>query len=139
MTKRRRIPPPKERQAEADYRQLWRLVDGALADVIHHHPEYFRSHDLRAVRSSIAKRVVGAIKGYAGQTAWGRSGASTPAADKSGGVLKRAPVRGHHEAAVVAVVSCGDRLHQGRHFDAETARAGEFVPSQFSLHDVVAA
>lgn len=99
--KRRRIPPPKERGHESDYRRLWRLVDGALADTIRHHPEYFRTKDLRAVRQSIAKRVVGAIKGHAEQSARGRSG-QKPAAGKRRGHSTTDLADGRSTTAVAA-------------------------------------
>jgi hypothetical protein len=65
-------PPPQK--TAAAYKQLWRIVDGAVADTIAQHPEYFRRPDLgKYVRLSICKRVVGAVLGYAEQSARGRS------------------------------------------------------------------
>jgi len=56
------------------YRQLWRIVDGAVRDAFAHHPEYLGTVRERTVRNSIVKRVTGAVLGYAEQTAEGRSG-----------------------------------------------------------------
>ena len=62
------------------YRQLWRIVDGAVADTFATHPDYLTRKGKRSARRSINKRVVGSIIGYAAQVAEGRSGTS-PAAD----------------------------------------------------------
>ncbi len=61
----RRVLPPSG--AAADYRRLWRIVDGAVADALYHHPEYLRPVKRgarpveRTARRSITKRVVGAV------------------------------------------------------------------------------
>lgn len=68
----KRIKAPIERLRDEDYRQLWRVVDGAITDCVIHHPEYFRDTGMIAVRQSIIKRVVGSLLGYAKQR--GRSG-----------------------------------------------------------------
>lgn len=62
------------------YRQLWRIVDGAVADAFAHHPEYLTAAGRQSARRSINKRVTGAVLGYAVEAAKGRSGAS-PAAE----------------------------------------------------------
>lgn len=47
------------------YRQIWRVVDGAVATALTSHPEYLaKGARARTVRNSIVKRVVGAIHGY---------------------------------------------------------------------------
>lgn len=57
------------------YKQLWRVIDGAVADCFAQHPEYLHpNRHERRVRSSIVKRVVGAVHGYAEQSAKSRSG-----------------------------------------------------------------
>lgn len=61
------------------YRQLWRVVDGAVFDALYTHPDYLTEKGRRAARLSINKRVVGAVMGFAEQSAKGRSGES-PAA-----------------------------------------------------------
>ena len=66
------------------YRQLWRIVDGAVADALKHHEDYLTDKGKRSARRSITKRVTGAILGYAEQSARGRSGAS-PAANSGHG------------------------------------------------------
>lgn len=141
MKKMRRTKPPRERATETAYCRLWRLVDGAIVDTIANHPEYFRKDRLPVVRTSIAKRVVGAILGHAEQSARGRSG-EQPATDTgidaalaaafatggmdTNGVAQRArPVR-------------GERAHRFKD-DARDGTGLEPVPSQFSLHNVVTA
>lgn len=70
------------------YRQLWRIVDGAVADALKHHEDYLTDKGKRSARRSITKRVTGAVLGYAEQSARGRSGAS-PAADMGHGAGPR--------------------------------------------------
>ncbi len=58
-----------------DYHQLWRVVDGAVADAFAMHPDYLTDHGRKRARQSIVKRVVGGVLGYADQvSAQGRSG-----------------------------------------------------------------
>jgi hypothetical protein len=66
------------------YRQLWRVVAGAVNDALGMHPEYLTAAGRRSAARSITKRVTGAVIGYAEQSARGRSGAS-PAADEAAG------------------------------------------------------
>lgn len=63
------------------YRQLWRVVDGAVFDALYTHPEYLTPAGKRWARQSVVKRVTGAVYGFAGQSAQGRSGVS-PAPDR---------------------------------------------------------
>ncbi len=63
------------------YRQLWRVVDGAVFDALYTHSDYLTDKGRRSARMSINKRVVGAVLGFAEQSAKGRSGAM-PAADR---------------------------------------------------------
>lgn len=51
-------PPPHKDTAE--YRRIWRVVDGAVADAFKCHPDYLARAE-PAVRVSINKRVVGAL------------------------------------------------------------------------------
>lgn len=83
-SKRRRLRPPPQKTM-ARYRQLWRVVDGAVADAFTCHPNYLtEAGKFRSVaRQSIVKRVTGAVLSYAEQSARGRSGDS-PAAEKDG-------------------------------------------------------
>lgn len=60
------------------YRQLWRVVDGAVFDALYNHPDYLTDKGRRNARESINKRVVGAVYGYALE-AQGRSLASEAA------------------------------------------------------------
>jgi hypothetical protein len=74
----RRIRPQKF--AGSDYRQIWRIVDGAVAQAFNDHPEYLApGARVRTVRNSIVKRVAGAVTGHAAQSARVRSEASNPA------------------------------------------------------------
>lgn len=74
MKRRRRLKPPKEKPGGA-YRQLWRVVDGAVTDALNQHPDYLTDRGLmhENCRRSITKRVVGAVMGYAEQSAKRRS------------------------------------------------------------------
>lgn len=80
------------------YRQIWRVVDGAVATALTSHPEYLANGArVRSVRNSIVKRVVGAIYGYAEQSAWVRSGFSP--ADESGSASHKVGAEGPCELA----------------------------------------
>ena len=58
----KRLRAPKGDRA---YRQLWRVVDGAVRDAFAMHPDYLNRANERAARESICKRVTGAVLGYA--------------------------------------------------------------------------
>jgi hypothetical protein len=68
--------PPK---GDPAYRQIWRLVDGAVAMAFDHHPDYLTPKGRMSARTSITKRVTGLVHSYAAQVAQSRSGFS-PAA-----------------------------------------------------------
>lgn len=68
---KKRLRPPK---GDHTYRQLWRVIDGAVRDAFVHHPEYLTPRGVMQARESVVKRVTGAIKSYAEQSARGRSG-----------------------------------------------------------------
>ena len=75
---------PEKRPVTPTYRQVWRVVDGAVALALSAHPEYIApGKNPRTVRNSIVKRVVGAILGYSEQSGWVRSG-SSPAHEEVG-------------------------------------------------------
>ena len=61
------------------YRQIWRLVDGALRDCLESHPDYLTPAGKRGARLSIIKRVTGALSGYVEQSTRGRSGENSAA------------------------------------------------------------
>lgn len=66
----RTAPPPQK--GNPNFKRLWRVVDGAVADAFKMHPEYINPERAEwRVRSSINKRVVGAILGFAAQAAEG--------------------------------------------------------------------
>lgn len=64
----RRTKPPPEKTHPL-YREVWRVVDGAVADAFKMHPDYLskKGRTGRAARRSIVKRVVGAVLGFAEQ------------------------------------------------------------------------
>lgn len=67
----KRAKPAKD---DWNYQQLWRIVDGAVADCFAMHPGYLSGKwPERIVRASICKRVTGSVLGYAEQSAQGRS------------------------------------------------------------------
>jgi len=45
----------------AEYRQLWRVIDGAIRDCFKMHPDYITPENIRRVRESLAKRITGAV------------------------------------------------------------------------------
>jgi len=74
---RRKATDPTHSRA---YRQLWRVVDGAVFDALYSHPDYLTEKGMHAARASIVKRVTGSVMGFAEQSARGRSG--QPAAER---------------------------------------------------------
>jgi hypothetical protein len=69
-SRRLKAPPQKTRHV---YRQLWRVVDGAVRDALETHPEYLtpKGNIQSAARRSIVKRVTGAVLGFAEESAKG--------------------------------------------------------------------
>ena len=52
------------------YREIWKVVDGAIRSTFHHHPEYLSGDNSSEalelkIRNSITKRVTGALTSYA--------------------------------------------------------------------------
>lgn len=82
------------------YRQLWRVVDGAVFDALYSHQDYLTDKGRRSARESINKRVVGAVLGYALE-AKGRSALS--AAVERGGPVGNGSSRTVFESAVSKV------------------------------------
>ena len=64
-----KMPPERD---TAEYRRMWRIVDGAVRDAFSMHPGYLATKSERAARTSVVKRVVGAVISSA--KAEGRSG-----------------------------------------------------------------
>jgi len=60
--------PPHKR--DDVYRQLVRLVDGAVRDAFANHPEYLTKPGQRNARASIVKRAAGALWGYGKETSF---------------------------------------------------------------------
>lgn len=92
--RRKRLKPEKEDYRAGKGRQMWRVIDGAIRDAFHHHPDYLTTKGAKgaAARRSVAKRVTGAILSYLAEsilqkrkldTKQGRSG-KTPASVKGG-------------------------------------------------------
>lgn len=91
-------PRPHKRKPVIDagntraYRQLWRVVDGAVFDALYTHQDYLTPKGQQCARSSINKRVVGSVLGFAEQSARGRSGL-VPAADRDDVLANQASPR----------------------------------------------
>lgn len=103
----RRLTP--EKAGTPTYRQIWRVVDGAVASAFAAHPDYVApGKPLSVVRNSITKRVTGAITGYADQSAWVRSGFSS-ADEGSPETAKASGDTGAPVSAPAAVNSLGRR------------------------------
>ncbi len=96
-------------RADIAYRQLWRVIDGQIADAFRQHPDYLTAKGKRAARRSIAKRVTGAVLGYAAEAARGRSG-SSPAVECVSAVMSETSV-----AAFPQSSSAGEHLAKGAH------------------------
>lgn len=61
--RRTKLPAGKPKKA---YAQLWKIVDGAVADAFAMHPNYLaRGQSAKVVRTSINKRVVGVVLAFA--------------------------------------------------------------------------
>ena len=85
--RQRRVAPIK--CPDREYRQIWRLVDGAVRDALETHPEYLTAQGHHNARGSIVKRVAGAIYGHAAQAARGRSVAAAAASERKQGAQDR--------------------------------------------------
>ena len=81
------------RRGTPAYCQLWRVVEGAVADALGSHPEYLTPRGARHARSSVTKRVVGSVLSYAEQSAQGRSRSSRAAETAEGAVTTPRPSR----------------------------------------------
>lgn len=68
------------------YQQLWNVVDGAVSDAFKNHPDYLTKKGQRSARTSINKRVVGTVLGFAVQA----RGRARPA-DNEDGDLSSSP------------------------------------------------
>lgn len=100
------------------YRQLWRLVDGAVRDTFSNHPEYLTEAGKRGAMNSIVKRVVGSLHGYGAQASRGRSTASpgfqdVAAADEADSSLDVVSPWTRFSKAVSWVWLCGAHLAGG--------------------------
>lgn len=95
----RRIRPVRRGDA---YGQLWRLVDGALADTLAQHPEWVVQGYEQRLRRSAAKRITGQILAWARERARaesspageGRSGPGPAADTRPGAGNPRGPAEG---------------------------------------------
>lgn len=63
--KRSKVPLAKQTKHGYTYVQLWRIADGAVADAFKMHPDYLTTKGHRHARTSIVKRIAGALMGYA--------------------------------------------------------------------------
>lgn len=72
---------PRRSQTDPAYRQMIRVVEGAVKSAFDDHPEYAPAGvKPEKIRNSIAKRVVGALGGWAAE-AHGRAGGLVPAVE----------------------------------------------------------
>jgi len=62
---------------DKEYRQIWKLVEGAVNDTIHCHPDYFRTNRTSSLRQSLSKRVAGTIRSYLAQSQGGSASKGT--------------------------------------------------------------
>ena len=82
--RRRRLAFPRGKDCP-QYRKVWKLVDGAVAEAFRAHPDYLSDAvAAKTVRTSIVKRVTGAITGWATEVEQARSG-ERPAGEKTAG------------------------------------------------------
>jgi hypothetical protein len=56
----KKLKPPKE-LPHSTYHAIWRIIDGAVREVIKSHPEYFNEKRHFEIRRSIVKRATGSI------------------------------------------------------------------------------
>ncbi len=62
MHPKRRVKPPPQK-TDSEYKRLWKIIDGAVADSFFHHKDYLNPQvSPKVVRNSINKRVTGAIE-----------------------------------------------------------------------------
>lgn len=67
----RKQRPQKPLKPDVLYGTIWRMVDGAVRDAVNCHPEYFPGARRGNLRSSITKRVTGALTSWAEKSARG--------------------------------------------------------------------
>lgn len=62
--------PTKPPKSNKDYKKVWKIIDGAVADALAMHPDYLTPKGThgRTARYSIVKRSVGAILSYVEQS-----------------------------------------------------------------------
>lgn len=89
------------------YSELWRIVDGAVADAFKCHPDYLTPKGHRSARTSVTKRVTGTVLGFAEQSARGRANAAEM---RSSGANDGTQPRGFLRAVRRAWVNCARRL-----------------------------
>src|SRR5438045_4186557 len=58
-----------QKKPNAVYAQLWRIVEGGVRDLMHHHPDYFTTRGKAHLQDGLTKRVVGELHGYVTQVA----------------------------------------------------------------------
>ena len=91
------------------YRQLWRIVEGAVNDAFKNHPDYLTPKGRRNARSSIVKRVTGTVLSFAVEAARGLR----KRADKDSGVHEPGPASPSYASGAAA----GALLRQPQNFD----------------------
>jgi len=94
---------PKDKRA---YKQLWRVVDGAVADAFAMHPDYLTAKGLRSAQLSVTKRVTGAVIGFAEQSAKAAL-VDNPAADRGVVLVSDIPIGAPPTRRMAALVCNG--------------------------------
>lgn len=98
-----RYKRPKPQKPGDDYRRIWRIVHGCIADTFIHHPEYLpQGRDrISSLRRSLCKRIIGSVLASAAHTAKRRSG-RTSAAEKADASYLMAEASGSLKGPVAA-------------------------------------
>lgn len=89
---------PLKSQPYSLYAKIWRIVDGAVKDALHKHPDYLTLKGRISARDSVNKRAVGAVQAFIRRDEEANRG-SSPASCHSGTGLNnpRLPPPAHAE------------------------------------------
>jgi hypothetical protein len=80
----RRKKPPKMAPYSL-YSKIWRIVDGAVKDALHKHPDYLTLKGKISARESIDKRAVGAVQAFIRRDEEANRGSSSASCDSDTG------------------------------------------------------
>jgi hypothetical protein len=67
------------------YSKIWRIVDGAVKDALHKHPDYLTIKGKVSARDSINKRAVGAVQAFIRRDEEANRGSSSVSCDSDTG------------------------------------------------------